>query len=123
MAQIKNKIIQVGGTQKVIFDLDCYFAKLNHYNGYSVNNDLLIFDIKEMGTDTWDVDFYEKKSDEKEYDTIGCFFATVGKQKYSSYIGLIIHSSPCIPIRETYLISTKEVERLYNNCSIFLQIM
>ena len=92
----------IKATRQAMFDTDCFFAKLNHYNTYTINNDVLIFDVKEKGMDTWEVDFYEKKSDDKEYDTIGYSCATVEKQKDGSYIGTIIHSSPCMPIGETY---------------------
>lgn len=97
---VNSNIIKA--TRQAIFDADFYFAKLQHYNGYCVNNDVLIFDVKETGTDTWEVDFYEKKSGAKEYDTIGYSFATVEKQKDGSYIGAITHSTPYMPIVETY---------------------
>lgn len=92
----------VKSTRQAIFDADCDFVKIQHYNGYAVNNDVLIFDVKEIEMDTWEVDFYEKKSDEKEYNTIGYSFATVEKQKDGSYKGKITHSSPAILGGETY---------------------
>lgn len=92
----------IKATRQAIFDSDCYFAKIRHYNGYSINNDVLIFDVKEMGTDEWEVDFYEKKSDEKDYDTIGYLVATVTKQKDGSYEGGIAHSTIEPSQGETY---------------------
>ena len=92
----------IKATRQAIFDADCYCAKLEHYNGYSVNNDVLIFDVKEAGTDTWKVDFYEKKLDEKEYDTSGYSVATVEKQKDGSYTGGLTIHPPVMPVGETY---------------------
>jgi hypothetical protein len=92
----------IKATRQAIFDEDCYCAKLEHYNGYSVNNDVLIFDVKEAGTDTWEVDFYEKKLDEKEYDTSGYSVATVEKQKDGSYTGGLTIHPPFMPAGETY---------------------
>lgn len=92
----------IKATRQAIFDTDCYFAKLRHYNGYSVNNDVLIFDVKEMGTDEWEVDFYQKKSDEKEYNKIGYAFADVTKQKDGTYSGGITIHPPVTTTPETY---------------------
>jgi hypothetical protein len=92
----------IKATRQAMFDADCYCAKLEHYNGYSVNNDVLIFDVKEAGTDTWEVDFYEKKLDEKEYDTSGYSVATVEKQKDGSYTGGLTIHPPVMPAGETY---------------------
>lgn len=97
---VNSNIIRA--TRQAIFDTDCDFARLQHYNGYSKNNDVLIFDVKENGKDTWKVDFKEKKAGTKEYDNIGYSFATVKKQKSGSYIGYIVHSSPLIREGETY---------------------
>ena len=93
----------IKATRQAIFDAACYSAKLNHYDGYSVNNDVLIFDVKEAGTDTWKVDFYEKKSNEKEYDTIGYSVAIVTKEKDGSYKGgMTIHPPTSTTTAETY---------------------
>ena len=92
----------IKATRQAIFYTDCYFAKLQHYNGYSVNNDVLIFDVKEMGTDEWEVDFYQKKSDEKEYNKIGYSFADVTKQKDGTYSGGITIHPPVTTTPETY---------------------
>lgn len=92
----------IKATRQAIFGADCYRAKFEHYNGYSRNNDVLIFDVKETGTDEWEVDFYQKKSDEKGYNTIGYSYATVEKQKDGRYIGGISGSSPMMPVGETY---------------------
>jgi hypothetical protein len=77
----------IKATRQAIFDSACYFARQSDYNGYPVNNDIFIFDVKEKGTDNWEVDYYEKKSDEKEYDTIGYSSVNVEKQKDGSYVG------------------------------------
>lgn len=92
----------IKATRQAIFDLDCYFARLNHYNVYSKNNDVLIFDVKQTGTDTWNVSFYEKKSDEIEYNKIGHLTAIVEKQTDGTYVGSISHSSPITSTAETY---------------------
>jgi len=92
----------IKATRQAMFDADCDFARLQHYNGYSVNNDVLIFDVKEKGTDTWEVDFYEKKSEDKEYNTIGYCVADVTKQKDGTYIGGMTHSTTITTTPETY---------------------
>jgi len=83
----------IKATRQAIFNADCDFAESNNYNGYTVNNDILIFNVIEKGTDIWEVDFYEKKSDENEYNKIGYSFAIVEKQKDGSYKGGMSHSS------------------------------
>lgn len=92
----------IKATRQAMFSADCDFARLQHYNGYSVNNDVLIFDVKETGTDTWMVSFYGKKSDETDYDKNGYCVADVTKQKDGTYIGGMTHSSTITTTPETY---------------------
>ena len=92
----------IKATRQAIFSSDCYYAKFKHYNGYSVNDDVLIFDVKEEGTDSWEVDYRVKKADEKDYDTIGYSVATVEKQKDGSYTGGLTIHPPFMPAGETY---------------------
>lgn len=82
---INSEIIKA--TRKALFDSAFYFAKQADFNGYPINNDILIFDVKEKGTDNWEVDFYEKKSDSKEFNTNVYSSVIVEKQKDGSYIG------------------------------------
>ncbi|MHC6180289.1 hypothetical protein ACYUJ6_10605 [Clostridium sp. JNZ X4-2] len=55
----------IKATKQAIFDTDCYFAKLQHYNRYFKDNDIFIFNVKKTGENTWEVDFKEKKSGTK----------------------------------------------------------
>jgi FOG: Glucan-binding domain (YG repeat) len=87
----------IRAARKALFDNNCYFAKYQHYNGYSVNADILIFNVKETGTDEWEVDFYSKGIEEKEYDKNGYGSATVNRQKDGSYTGGIISSDFAYP--------------------------
>lgn len=83
----------IKATRQAIFNTACDFAESNNYNGYAINNDILIFNVIKKGNDTWEVDFYEKKSDENEYNKIGYSFAIVEKQDDGSYKGKMSHSS------------------------------
>ena len=105
--QLDDKVKDVNpniikATRQAMFDVDCYFARLQHYNDYTINNDVLIFYVKDKGTDTWEVDFYEKKSEDKEYNTIGYCAADVTKQKDGTYIGGMTHSTTITTTPETY---------------------
>jgi len=79
----------IEATRQALLDSACSEVKLEHYNGYSLNNDILIFDVQETGTDTWEVYFHGKNSFETEYNTNTSLFATVEKQKDGTYIGKI----------------------------------
>lgn len=92
----------IKATRQAIFDAGCSRAKLKHYNGYSVNDDVLIWGVKEATDTAWEVDYRVKNSNEKEYDTISYSVVTVTKQKDGSYVGEISGSSPAMPIGETY---------------------
>ncbi|NFG42557.1 hypothetical protein FC789_15605 [Clostridium botulinum] len=92
----------IRATRQAMFDTDCYSARINHYNGLNINTDVLIFDVKETGTDSWKVCFHLKNSDEKDYNTIGYSHASVKKLDDGSYIGEISRSVPCKSVGETY---------------------
>jgi hypothetical protein len=92
----------IKATRHAVVDNDMYFATLYHYTDYSINDDILIYDVKETGTDNWEVDFWRKDSSDAEYDTSVYQFATVVKEKSGSYTGYIFHSSPMISGNETY---------------------
>lgn len=92
----------IRATRQAMFDTDCYSARINHYNGLNINTDVLIFDVKETGTDSWKVCFHLKNSDEKDYNTIGYSHASVKKLDDGSYIGEISRSVPCESVGETY---------------------
>jgi hypothetical protein len=93
----------IKATRQAIFDTDYFFARLQHYNGYSVNNDVLIFDVKEIAQNcAWEVDFRIKKSGTESYNTDFYCRANIIKQKDGSYIGNMFHSSPYMPTGETY---------------------
>lgn len=71
-----------------------------------MDNEIPIFDIKERGKDTWEVDFKEKIHTDKGYEDIassGYCLATVEKQESGSYHGFIVNpGGPCIKGDETY---------------------
>ena len=56
----------IKAVRHAIIDNDVFFAMFNHSIDYSINKDIYIYDIKETGTDKWEVDFGEKGSSETE---------------------------------------------------------
>ena len=56
----------IKAVRHAIIDNDVFFAMFNHYIDFSINMDIYIYDIKETGTDKWEVDFGEKGSSETE---------------------------------------------------------
>lgn len=96
----------IKATRQAIFDYDSSNAKFFHYKRFNMDNQILIFDIKERGKDTWEVGYKEKIHTDKGYEdctSSGYCFATVEKQKSGSYYGYIVNSGgPCIKGDETY---------------------
>lgn len=93
----------IRATRQALFDWDCEAAKLRHYNGYSTNHYIYIFDVIEKGNDTWEVRFREKEKESDNYNMVGYKFATVKKQASGSYEGYIVNpGGPMIKGDETY---------------------
>ena len=92
----------IKAVRHAVIDNDVFFAMLKHYIDYSINMDIYIYDVKEMGKDKWEVDFWTKEPSDAEYDKSTYQFATVEKEKSGSYIGYIFHSSPLQLGDETY---------------------
>jgi hypothetical protein len=93
----------IKAARQAIFDNDCYFARFSHYNGYTVNNDIYIFEVNKTDNNTWKVKFRMKPHDSDSYDKDGYCLATVEKQKTGSFKGYIVNSGgPMIRADETY---------------------
>lgn len=93
----------IRATRQALFNYDCNNAMFWHYNGFSRNYYILIFDIKEISKDTWVVKFHQKQNKSDKYDTDGYSFANVVKQKSGVYIGRIDNpGGPKIDYGETY---------------------
>jgi hypothetical protein len=92
----------IKASRQAIYDYYCSEAKFSHYNGFSVDNDMLIFDIKEIKNNTWGVYFHEKSKEDKTYP-MGYSFLTVEKLQSGSYKGYVSpHGSPLNRVNETY---------------------
>ena len=90
--QTDSNIIEA--TKEALFDMGCDLAKMQHYNMYSTNTDVLIFDVKETGTDNWEVYLHLKDQKEKEYNTNTALTAIVSKEKNGEYKGGFKYSAP-----------------------------
>ena len=81
----------IKATRQAIFDCDCNNAKFVHYNGYTINNDIYIFEVNETDKNTWQVKFWEKPQNSDLYNKDGYCFATVEKQNSGSFKGYIVN--------------------------------
>lgn len=92
----------IKATRQAIFDYDSNNAKFSHYK-YSRNNDIYIFKVNKIGSNTWKVKYWVKQHSIDKYNKNGYCFVTVEKQKSGSFKGSIINSGgPCIKGEETY---------------------
>lgn len=92
----------IRASRQAIYDYYSSEAKFCHFNGFYINNDMLIFDIKEIKDNTWGVYFHVKAKEDKNYPG-GYSFLTVEKLQSGSYKGHIVqHGSPSIRGNETY---------------------
>jgi hypothetical protein len=93
----------IRATRQALFNYDCNNAMFWHYNGFTRNYYILIFDVKEISKDTWAVKFHQKQNKSDKYDTDGYSFAMVVKQKSGVFIGRIDNpGGPKIDYGETY---------------------
>ena len=97
---VKPNIIRA--TRQALFDRDCDLAKFSHYNGYSRNYYINIFDVIDKGNDTWEVRFREKEKESDFYDYRGYSIAEVKRDNSGSYQGTISGSRPCMQEGETF---------------------
>ncbi len=66
---------------------DSYNKKVQHFKKVYIN----IFEVKEIGKDTWEVRYRAKVKESDSYDINSFSFVTVEKQKSGSYYGYIIN--------------------------------
>lgn len=87
-----------------LFDWDCDNAKYFHYNGYSKNEEILIFDVVKINDISWGVHFWVKEKGEKDFSRNKNEYsaARVDKQKDGSYKGYVFSSKPAQRVGETY---------------------
>lgn len=93
----------IKATRQAIFDYDCNDAKFYHYNGFSINNDVYIFEVNQTSIRTWEVKFWVKPQNSNSYNKNGYSFATVEEQKSGSFLGSIMNpGGPIIRAGETF---------------------
>ena len=93
----------IRATRQALFNYDCNNAMFWHYNGFSRNYYILIFDVKEISKDTWAVKFHQKQNKSDKYDKDGYSFTNVVKQNSGVFIGRIDNpGGPNIDYGETY---------------------
>lgn len=85
-----------------MFDYDAGNAHHAHYQGYAVEYDILIFEVDQKDSNTWEVRFREKQPGDAAYPD-GYSFVTVTKQASGVYVGDIINpGGPMSRGDETY---------------------
>jgi hypothetical protein len=92
---VNPNIIKAART--AVFNFHCDRAKLVHYNGYVVKEQMNIFEVKEIGKDSWEV-----KYNIEDTPTDGYHSVTVNKENSGRYVGSMFYSSPNIRGDETF---------------------
>ena len=95
LRNINPSIIKAART--ALFNFYCDRAKFVHYNGFSINEQMNIFEVNESGENSWEVKYRGTNTPDD------CFsLLTVKKEETGSYKGYMAYSSPLLRGDETF---------------------
>ena len=87
----------IKAARAAVFNFHCDRAKLVHYDGYVITEQMNIYEVKEIGKDSWEVKYHGEDTPTNSYH-----FVTVSKEKSGSYVGSMLYSSPAQRGDETF---------------------